>query len=194
MNLNDLPSIPDDLSRTVDALYEEYVTTISTPEMAVSLETARVLIRLGLNREPLRVLDFGSGFSTVCFGLLKQRAAVSVVTVDADPAWLEKSRQFLDAHDLQANVWSPGDDAYYIHGTYDLILHDIGDLGRRAALAPVLWELLDPDGIIVFDDMHFPSYAGRIYDFLRPRKHTRLPASRELTLDRFDRWALVTTK
>jgi predicted O-methyltransferase YrrM len=138
------------------ALYERYVAEVSSPEMAVSWESARYLRDLCEAVRPARVLDLGSGFSSL---VLRRYAAaaghpVSVVSVDDDAQWLERTRDFLAEHghsgDGELRLWddfagAPGE-------PFDVVFHDLAYGERRETAMTTAVSALSARGVIVFDD------------------------------------------
>jgi predicted O-methyltransferase YrrM len=104
---------------------------------------------------PARVLDLGSGFSSLA---LRHYAAsvdhaVSVVSVDDNPRWLDTTREYLEAHGYSAGelrLWSefagaPGE-------PFDVVFHDLASADLRESAMAVAVRCLSPRGVIVFDD------------------------------------------
>lgn len=183
------------VDQEIEETYADYVSSCSTAAMAISIETARMMSIFCIHTRPKSILDFGSGFSTVCFALLKKKGLMdSVVTsVDASPVWLAKTLQYLEGRGLGTDALVPLEDFSYTH-SYDFILHDIGNMGRRARLLPTMWNMLNVGGWIVIDDVHMPGYRKSVDDFLKTVPHTLYEHSRSQTLDRFRRFSLFVRK
>jgi predicted O-methyltransferase YrrM len=132
--------------------YERYVREVSTAEMAVSWETAAYLRHLCEALRPARVLDLGSGFSSL---VLRDYAAAAVVSGDDDAQWLERTRAFLEEEghaEGELRLWrdfesAPGE-------PFDLIFHDLAGGRLRETAAPLAVRCLSTRGVIVFDDAH----------------------------------------
>jgi predicted O-methyltransferase YrrM len=148
--------LPDDLQlHTLKALHDRYVAEVSSSAWAISWESVRYLAHICRVLAPARVLDLGSGFSSLALRHYAASAghAVSVVSVDDNPRWLDTTRDYLEAHGYSAGelrLWSefaeaPGE-------PFDVVFHDLasGDL-RESAMA-VAVRSLSPHGVIVFDD------------------------------------------
>lgn len=147
------------------AVYDQYVSKVSVPDMAISLELAAAMLSLCRILHPLRVVDLGSGFSSFVLRLYARDSASDVVTVSVDDSaeWLSKTRQFLDDHNLDASAlvtWSSfresGEDGF------DLVLHDLGGIPLRGRVLPEVLELARPGAILIFDDAHMPRYRTRL--------------------------------
>ena len=148
--------LPDDLPlHTLKTLHDRYVAEVSSSAWAISWESVRYLVHLCRVLAPARVLDLGSGFSSLALRYYAASAghAVSVVSVDDNPRWLETTRAYLDEHGYSAGelrLWSEFAEAS--GEPFDVVFHDLasGDL-RESAMA-VAVRALSPRGVIVFDD------------------------------------------
>jgi predicted O-methyltransferase YrrM len=105
------------------------------------------------------VLDLGSGFSSVVLRHYASSAEhpVSVVSVDNDPRWLERTRDFLDEQPYsmgELRLWS--DFANAPGEAFDLVFHDLASGAVRETAMAVAVGCLSPRGVILFDDaQHF---------------------------------------
>src|SRR3954454_24674549 len=79
------------------AIHQEYIQSVSTAGMAVSLETAVYLLHLCRATSDTSVLDLGSGFSSYVLRRYAAEAghAVQVPSVDDDAHWPERPAEFL---------------------------------------------------------------------------------------------------
>ena len=78
-------------------VFDEYVTSVSVPMAALSLETSALATVLCEITRPHRILDLGSGFSSYVFRRYAATASpqAEVWSIDDSPHWLEKTRGFL---------------------------------------------------------------------------------------------------
>jgi SAM-dependent methyltransferase len=84
--------------KTVEEAYQTYISEVSAPSMAISLETAKWLFDYCLKYEPQSILDLGSGFSTYVFARYKLiNPKVQIFSIDTDLAYLDKTIQFVDS-------------------------------------------------------------------------------------------------
>ncbi len=165
--------------------YDYYTTYVSAPAMAISLETASYV---GLIARTARsAVDFGSGFTSYVL----RRYCPDVWSVDDDPEWLEKTREFLHGRDFSTDQLVLMED--YPAGQHDLVVYDyaggeIRDASYRFAFAQVA-----PGGTIVVDDMQWEQHA----------EHARAAAEangmelfscQTWTQDEFGRWASAATR
>jgi predicted O-methyltransferase YrrM len=144
--------------------YSEYVSLVSDPVFAASLELLTFTNFLLDLYRPGNILDVGSGYSSYVFRRWKTQSlpTARVVSVDHDPLWLERTSGYLERNGLgrdflfswsafMAHEWSP----------FDLIFHDIGGgvANRRATLHELL-ALLAPGGMLVLDDVQKRAYGA----------------------------------
>jgi predicted O-methyltransferase YrrM len=130
--------------------------------MAISLELALFLWALLLDRRPERILDLGSGFSSLVFRRYARDVCpgATVWTVDHDPGWLTRTREFLHGHDVpleEMTTWE-GLNAR----DFGLVFHDLGDMQVRAATLDRIISLTRPGGVLVLDDMQFKEYRAAV--------------------------------
>ena len=181
---SDLVTLREELRPT----HAAYVSTVSTAEMAVSLETAAYLLWLCRTREPASIADLGSGYSSFVLRQHADHKGVRVVSADGDQRWLEKSRRFIREQGLG--------DSDMVHwadlagGKFDLVSHDLGSQEFRSQTAMQAFDLLASGGVMVIDDVHNVELWGR--GRRAAVSHGRRWASlyRE-TLDHFGRFAAL---
>jgi hypothetical protein len=176
---------------TLSHAYSRYVAAVSSEDMAISIETASLLFALCQRIRPSHILDLGSGFSSFTFRLYARMAdhPCLVHTVDDDEAWLDRTRGFLSGEGLVPEglfPWSQFENAGC--SGYAVVLHDLGRMPRRAATVEFAVSCLAANGTLVLDDMHKPHYAAHA-EAACTRAGLRVVPLRELTLDRFGRFA-----
>jgi predicted O-methyltransferase YrrM len=148
--------------------YESYVRGVSAKEHAMSLELAAFLLALCRRVDAERVIDLGSGFSSYVLRLYAdENPGTGVTSVDSSPDWLEKSRRFVSAKGFDADnfiAWSDFDPRKEID-SYDVVLHDLGDMTLRTAALPQALVLARRGAYVVLDDVHkrgYRAYAHRV--------------------------------
>lgn len=173
-------------------LYRTYTQEVSSSDMAVSLELGIFLYALCQAKGYKRLVDFGSGFSSCVFRLYaRETPGVEVFSVDDDEQWLEKTRQFLVAHDLDTHSLMSMDLFFTEDRSgFDCILCDLNLVGERIKHVERLLTLVRPGGYIFFDDVHKPDYLYNLLNIL-----SRSPGSyyslKPATLDSFGRFSLA---
>ena len=151
--------------------HRQYVSTVSAPEWAVSLETAALLHGICTLLQPCAVLDLGSGFSSYTLRRFARDAArpCTVHSVDEDAGWLARTRDFLALHGLAGEgTFTWREFQARTAERYDVILHDMGRIALRIEALPSALALASADGLVVLDDMNYPDYARAL-----PRRRVR---------------------
>lgn len=161
--------------------HDDYVATVSIPEAALSLETSALLSALCLHLRPARVLDLGSGFSSVVLG-----ARTPTLSVDDKPDWGRLTEAY--AARIGTPITVQGLDALEGESPFDLVLHDLGHMVTRRAWLGRALELTGR--IAVLDDAHKPGYTQAVRDAVDGLEG-QLFSVAHLTRDRFGRFALV---
>jgi predicted O-methyltransferase YrrM len=180
--------------RALEPYRREYVTTVSSDIMTVSLETAALLAVLCETRVPRRIVDLGSGFSSF---VLRRYAATAerapeVWSVDDSPQWLERTAEYLAAQGVardRLSTWQAFDEP---PSSFDLVLHDLGRPALRMAALPAALALLRAGGVLVVDDLHKAAYRPYARHVVRG-SGLRCLSARALTTDRFGRYAGLVT-
>lgn len=134
--------------------YNEYVSTVSVPNMACSLQMARRLVQIVHERKPKRILDMGSGFTSY---ILRHAAPdADVWSVDTSAEWLQKTVSYLMQNGERAgsaDVWE-----HFIsadRGLFDLVVHDMGWAVTRMRTMGKAIDYVRPGGLLVLDDVNW---------------------------------------
>ena len=143
---------------------------------ALSADTVLYLSDYILERRPKRILEIGSGASTIWLGTFAQRIGAQYVSIEHDESFAAHTRSMIDEHGLAETVdlrhapltplaidgeeFSWYDRAAFedIGDGFDLLVVDgppeaTGDMARYPAM-PVLADRLAPDATVVLDDVH----------------------------------------
>jgi predicted O-methyltransferase YrrM len=137
--------------------YAYYVSTISTPAMTLSLETAGLLAALYGRLRPQRVLDLGSGFST--YVASRYARGAHVVSVDDDEEWLGSTERFLNEMDVDPPSLLTLTDHGPTAWTADITFYDLGEITTRKKYLPLALESVGRAGVVVLDDLHKRPYS-----------------------------------
>jgi len=181
------------LAAELSPVYRAYVSTVSTPRMAISLELATFLLALCKMTRPRRLLDLGSGFSSFVFRLYQASCqdAVEVWSVDRSQRWLEQTRLFLSAQGLQTasmETW----EAFSTRSAapYDIVFYDLGK--RRHEFLPVALSFRSRSGLFVLDDFQILRYRKAVRRSLRGKPYALFSLS-SYTRDRYLRFSALVT-
>ncbi|MGB4106788.1 MAG: hypothetical protein WBK55_03220 [Alphaproteobacteria bacterium] len=64
------------------------------------------LVKILEEHKPKKILEFGSGSSTVVFGDYARRNGAEVISVESDENWVEKAREFVAGNDNVKVIYS----------------------------------------------------------------------------------------
>jgi len=179
----------------LDPAWRTYVTTVSTPVMAASVELSAFILAVARISRPRRIVDLGSGFTSyVVRRHARETGGVTVVTADDNAEWLERTRAFLASNGLATDGMLTWDElAASSPEPFDLVVHDLGSMAVREAALPRVLELTAPRGLLILDDIDHPK--ARRYHELAPeicrRAGRRFVLARTLTLDGYGRYAAM---
>ena len=142
--------------------YKQYISEVSNDSMTISFELSVFLMILCNIFKPKSILDLGSGFSSFIFRhyMLNTTSKTEVWSVDDSHSWLEKTRQFLTLHNLPIDnliTWSSFLEKNV--DTFDFVLYDLGSTRSfRIKNLNKIVTLVNPNGVIILDDVHDPGY------------------------------------
>lgn len=195
---------PGELARQLEALvaeefnkrkkalataHQEYVQSVSSEDMAVSLQTAVLLQLVCRLLAPASVLDLGSGFSSYVLRRQRQEEglAMRVLSLDTNPAWLERSQEYVRQQGLGDEgfgLWDAADDE-----VFDLVFLDIERPPQRNSFVPpTLQRFCRNHTALLLDDLHMSGYRLYVLETLLQGSFCHLDC-RRYTMDRFGRWA-----
>lgn len=168
--------------------YRRKVTSLGWP-------TVRFIGSLVEERHPQRVLDLGSGLTSIVLRSLARENGMRVVSTDTSHGWILKTI-------LECRRDGLDDTEFYMHGTFeaseqartpfDLIVVDIADTPFRRELSSKLPGWLAPHGVIVLDDWHKEPYASTMTTRLQELGFVVEPCPE--TRDEFGRFAAIATQ
>ncbi len=191
--LRDYPRLAKAIEAEVRPHYELYTSRFNAAWMAVSLELSVFVMALCRLLKPRRLVDLGSGFSSVLLRLYQRGASPTpeVWSVDTSPEWLGMTRRILEWQGLPTDGLATWEE-FVGQGPsgFDLVLHDMGSvLTRRRTLRRVLG-LTARGGVVVIDDANFVQVRHHARRTLRHRgiEHHLVGAA---TRDKYGRYALL---
>lgn len=182
-----------ELQANLRPVYEDYVSSISTPDSAISLELSALVLIFCHLRRPRRILDLGSGFSSWVFHYYQAEAQPrpEIWSLDDNSHWLEQTRSFLSKYQLPpTHLENWHDFTHGQHAPFDFILHDLGSMSLRQAALPRVIALADSGALIILDDMQKLPYGLYARQLLR-KMHLKRYNLKFLTRDRFHRHAFL---
>jgi len=173
--------------------YSQYVQRVSAADMAVSLRTASFLWAMCVGLEPKSILDLGSGFSSFVFRFYAKSRSTNVWSVDDDPVWLARTRNYLATVDVPTDCLIVWNAFLSTTATFELVFHDLGNMQSRGrTLRHALARTNCHCGVLVLDDVHKEEYQVPMRDALANCRCRYLDA-KAFTLDGFGRYCGVVT-
>jgi predicted O-methyltransferase YrrM len=155
--------------------------------MAASLATSAVLWSLCEAIRPRQIIDAGSGFSTYVFATWACGETCSVLAIDDNPGWQERTQDFLTSYGVEVpKIADPS--AFKALPRAQLIFFDYSLPPERIGYLRALCDSLTAGGYMVIDDMH-QSPFGRQIRAARLPYGFRLYSLRRWTLDEFGRFS-----
>ena len=177
--------IPQGLAERLALLRVWFLTAITkrgVPDKGYALgaEGASWLAAYILHYKPRRVVELGSGFSTLALGYACASAGSRFTTADHDSGWLSTVKtvvalrneedEALGEPPLRVHEWLSLDEIRArtdLTAACDLVLVDHGSSATRVADLPWIASLLSKDGIMALDDCRtFTTYEQRARDAL----------------------------
>jgi predicted O-methyltransferase YrrM len=186
-----------DLENELRPAHQMYVSTVSDPVAAVSLELACVLLYLCRTTYPGTVLDLGSGFSSYVLRKYQleqeqepEARTCTVLSCDDNPYWLEKTASYLDSHQLSTAHLYDWDQLLAQHPQLDcdLILFDFSSPAHRVEVLPALANYLAANTLLCVDDIHKSRVRDAAERFIRAQglRYTDLSSC---TMDQYRRYS-----
>lgn len=186
------------IKKHLKPLYEEYTRTVSPSTEAISFQLTEKLVDTLMSYDgdkPLKVLDGGSGWSSVVLRALATVIDMEVHTIDTRLDWLNKTMKFLQNKGLDTERTYTSPHKLPEKTKYDVVIHDLGrcDAGERAEFLPEVYKLVAKGGILILDDLHKPAYREAVDELLKKVK-AKLVSWETETKDQYGRFAGVVHK
>ena len=189
--------LPDAVEyRSMRSAYDQYIKDISNKNMAVSWETSCYMQGIARARHATKILDLGSGFSSYVFREYAKKFNHNAVihSVDDNEFWLEKTKSFLAGFDMPIdNLIALPNFQKENKLKFDLIFHDLGNMTTRAQLLPLVLKVIEPNGLLILDDMHKKKYRVEANREIK-KAGLSIFSLRKYTLDEIGRFAAIALK
>ena len=108
--------------------------------------------------------------------------------MDDDACWLDRTRRFLASERLRINQLVEWQE--FRQTSFELVLHDLGSMATRESTLPAALSIVRPGGVLVLDDLQFPSYRGCVEKTLAATGTAHVSA-RQMTYDVIGRYSWV---
>lgn len=173
--------------------YQYYKENVSSGGSAISLELAEVLFALAKLKQARRILDLGSGFSSYVFRLYQAQYGPSEVwSVDSDPFWLERTKDFLTEKNLNTeNLFTWDQFLQKDKPKFDLILVDIRPVANRVNNFDLFMDILSDKGFLVYDDCHKQHLYKPLSKKIGLNKNSIMYNLHKLTFDSYERFSIL---
>jgi predicted O-methyltransferase YrrM len=154
--------------------------------MAASLETMALMLALCRAERVTSAIDLGSGFSSYVLRLWARESDCVVFSVDDDPVWLTRTKEFLAGNDVppgHLSLWPT-----VPNRRFDLVFHDLANGDRRdEAMATALQA---SSRLVIFDDAQHRGHRVAMKSACA-ETGARLYSLRALTVDWMKRYAML---
>lgn len=176
----------------IQSWYRHYCTNISTPDHAMSVQTAAYLLWLCEQRQPHSVADLGSGFSSFVLRLYAAEANRPVVvhSVDHNELWMSKSASFAKHHKMSEDGFLLGDQWLELGTRYDVVVNDYAGGETRDEFALYAIDRLTDTGVVIFDDAHHYGHRSNMATACHERGLVLLDLFHQ-TIDVMGRYAMI---
>ena len=143
----------------ITEVYNKYINSISTKEMAASLELCLYIFDSCETNQYKRIIDCGSGITSYVLRYYQSLYNnVIVYSVDDHKEWLQKSKSFVESYGLNVDNFVHEMETI-IDTDFELVIHDYGRMPTRTrTLEYVLDTLSKPGTVVILDDCHKLSY------------------------------------
>lgn len=187
-------SAPDTIIPAISVRHAEYIRATGTnTDMAASVELCRFLVQYCDAFHPERIADLGSGITSWTLRTWRDAEcpSCSVISVDDNPDWLKRSREFSAAAGSGEDdflTWEEFLEGPATRTQFDLVVYDLGSVRDRALLIQTAFDLVAPGGAIVCDDIQKARIWRAARSAARNSRFSGL-SLREQTLDPTGRFA-----
>ncbi len=179
----------------IQPYYKKYIQDISSANMAASLEVVSLMYTICKINNYKKILDLGSGLSSVVFRLYASKhPGVEVHSVDDSEEWLIKTKDFLSSYDFKiANISSLHEFIESKESGFDFIFYDMNFAEVRINHIKWLLGLIKTGGVIIIDDVHKPDYYFSLLEKIKEEPYD-IFSLKKFTLDNFGRFSLAAIK
>ena len=179
----------------LEKYYDDYITQVSSSNMAISLESASTIFTLVNFLKPKSILDLGSGFTSLLFRLYRKerKEEVMVVSIDNNIHWLNKSSDFLEKYDLRDDNFYLSDEFFsHSRDKFDFIINDYSSGDERDQMTKMIPSFSTENASIIFDDMQHYGHKSNVMKLILFNRYNYMDL-KHYTLDSINRyqWLLL---
>jgi SAM-dependent methyltransferase len=180
------------LFKEIEKNHKIYINSISSPEMAMSLELANFIFSYCLVKNPKKVADLGSGFSSFLFRFYKENIDNELVaySVDDSEDWLVKTKDYLLGNKVNVdNLFTLTDFINLkLENQFDVVLLDLNFVEIRKNYIRFSFDLLQEKGFLIIDDVHKVEFLRDVKAFFSSGSRKLINLQKQ-TKDKFLRFA-----
>lgn len=165
----------------------EHTDLIPDPRYPLFERTLLYLMKICFHFKPKRILDTGSGLTSIL--LRKYNPEALVVTVDNDDHWLDNTRKLFQRFDqdlyyehIQSIMSDTVFRQYPWEEKFDLLVHDIGNMTLRLHSLPPFITYMNQKCVALFDNFGISPYKELAYSFLLSKGFVPLSHADPLSL------------
>lgn len=193
LNINKV-DIDNSLKNTIEQKYNEYINTISSPEMAISFEMAMFIFKYCVQYKPSKIVDLGSGFSSFILRLYQKMYGnenTIIYSVDDSKEWLLKTKEFIQQQDLNTSNLFFIDEFINVtkNNTFDLVILDLNFVDVRKKYLQFSIDITSDNGLLIIDDVHKIEFLREVKNVLK-RNNVHIIDLKNITFDSYGRFAL----
>lgn len=174
--------------------HTDYVTNVSHPEMAISLELSSFLWFVCLTTNPKLILDLGSGFSSFIFRYYQKTINPKCVvwSIDDDVNWLERTRDYLMLKNVSTRnlcEWQSFREKSNNLIKANIILLDLAASKQaRIDALPNICNYTNRNTLLIMDDLHKPLFHEAAVSYVKSESLKYLDL-KDYTLDQYERYS-----
>lgn len=182
------------LQKFMEQEHAKYVRTISSPDMAMSIELAKYLLKYCMANKPQHLIDLGSGFSSFVFRLYQNEINEQAVvySIDDDEKWLQKTQTYLQTFKLCTEKLLTVEELQKLdlNGYFDLVLLDLNYVEKRKNFIAYSLQIKKNGGVVIADDVHKVEFLREVISKSK-LQHQNLYDLRHCSRDAFGRFAIA---
>ncbi len=183
-----------DVFNLIKKHYEQYIKDISTPEMAISLHLAYFIMDYCIEFKPKRVIDLGSGFSSLIFQMYQnyfKEENIIVFSIDDDKDWLDKTKTFVREKGLSEDhiIDISALEKLNLNNYFELVLLDLNFVEIRKKYLQFSVDLLSKNGLLIMDDVHKIEFLREVKK-VADANSLKFIDIKKLTVDTMGRFAI----
>jgi len=154
---------------SLEKMYLEYITSVPDPSMVISLELSQLIYVICEMIKPQKILDNGSGWSSVLFRKICPHA--HIISTDDNVQWAQRTQEIMRKFEIEPAIVKTWNTIIKKNKRdFDFILHDLGSMQTRVDTLEETLSRLSVGGYALLDDINFNRYAERAFHVIEKLK------------------------